>query len=170
MANEGQHRLTQAHSNQRRPMQAYEDENWPKRPYLHHYPHHHQPPTITTPTTSPPAAPPAPPSPGLETRLGPFFVIIFTTITITGARDTCLFLFILFYFILHRGRDASRALVCFILFYFYSFYFTGTEMRLGPLFFFFCYRSFYFTRARDASRALFHHFILFYSFCTSEGL
>src|ERR1700678_3125290 len=35
--------------------------------------HHHQPPTITTTTTSPPAAPPGPPSPGLETRLGPFF-------------------------------------------------------------------------------------------------
>src|ERR1700678_1626322 len=112
MANEGQHRLTQAHSNQRRPMQAYEDENWPKRPYLHHYPHHHQPPTITT-TTSPPAAPaapPAPPSPGLKTRLGPFF------------RHS-----------IHHHHHQHISGLQFLFIYFIS-YFTGAEMRLGPLF------------------------------------
>ena len=89
---------------------------------------------------------------------GPFFVILFTTITITGARDMSrafsFFLFILFYFILHRGRDASWALVCFILFLFYSFYVTGTEMCLSLFFFVFCYRTFYFTRARVRSSNL----------------
>src|SRR5271155_171744 len=75
-------------------------------PTTHHHHHHH----LTTSSTS--------------------------STTITGARDVSwafsFFLFLLFYFIFHRGRDVSRAFVCFILFYFYSFYFTGTEMCQVP--------------------------------------
>src|SRR5271168_2575708 len=114
-ANEGQHRLMQAHSRA---------QGWvySPPPTTHHHHHHH----LTTSSTS--------------------------STTITRARDMSrafsFFLFILFYFILHRGRDASWALVCFILFLFYSFYFTGTEMRLSLFFFFFFfYLTFYFTRA-----------------------
>src|ERR1700678_2891020 len=58
-ANEGQHRSMQAHSRA---------QGWvySPPPTTHHHHHRHG-------ATSPPAAPPAPPSPGLETHIGPLF-------------------------------------------------------------------------------------------------
>jgi hypothetical protein len=104
--------------------------------------HHHQPPTITTTATSPPAAPPAPPSPGLETHLGPlfrhsirhhhhhwglrhvsslqflfiYFILFYTSQGPRRVLGPCLFYFIfILFFLLHRDWDASQSVFFFFL-------------------------------------------------------
>src|SRR5580692_9409652 len=99
-ANEGQHRSMQAHSR----AQGY----------------HHQPPTITTTATSPPAAPPAPPSPGLETHLGPLFRhSIHHHHHHWGPRHVSSLQFLFIYFILFYTSQGPRRVLGPCLFYFY---------------------------------------------------
>src|ERR1700678_2382962 len=106
-------------------------------------------------TTNHPSSPPTPPHhpqhrqhhhhQGLRHVSGPFFVILFTTITITGARASVSFY--LFYFILYFTEAETCLGPLFVLFYFYFILSTSQGPRCVLVPCFFCYCSFYFTRA-----------------------
>jgi len=134
-ANAGQRRPTQAHEVPQQPTTANEGQRSVFFSFLILYSYYYE--TVPTPplackyepgvglltTTNHPPSPPPPPHhqqhlqdhhhQGSRRVSGPFFVILFTT-TITGARDVSrafsFFLFLLFYFIFHRGRDVSKLL------------------------------------------------------------
>src|ERR1700678_641529 len=110
---------TKAYSSQRRPMKANTGQCRPTPGPRGGFTHHHQPPTITTTATSPPAAPPAPPSPGLETHLGPLFRhSIHHHHHHWGLRHVSSLQFLFIYFILFYTSQGPRRVLGPCLFYF----------------------------------------------------